>query len=215
MTTTKKRAAPRQKSPKRARSRTRPSAAATERASTPKPDADGRIYLPDGRWYRPSDIVQEDGRTITSPDDPEMDIWEVGPDGRDVTWKSQAWLSSALGVSTRWIMQLEKKGLPVRGFRNDCEYPVPHCIVWYEEYQRRLIREKTVTHVSIAEAWAEHDYRCAIEEAEIERRMARDPLYRAMMEASDAGDDDRADELMHRLWDRDGWPTGARHRHAS
>lgn len=96
-------------------------------------------------------------------------------------WVSQAWLAENLGISTRWIQKLEERGLPARGFRDTCEYPVPHALLWYFEYQLRSGRGK-VTRLSPALAIAEHKRRSAIELAEIEYRMATDPEYRAEME---------------------------------
>jgi len=140
-----------------------------------------RITLPDGRWYHV--CWDEEGNLITDPE--VCGIWEVGEDGRAVTWISQARLANMLDVTPRWLQKLDAKGLPARGFRETCEYPLPHSIVWWIAY-KRMGAKGPVQHLSMARAWAEHDREQAIAEAEIDYKMATDPEYRRYMERFEA-----------------------------
>lgn len=159
-----------------------------------------RIPLPGGRWYYARQ--GEDGTPITDP--AECEIWETGEDGRPVSWHSQAETAEVLGVSERWLRKLEDRGMPARGFRATCEYPWPHALLWYLEYQLSQARGEKVSRLDMNRVWAAHDRRCAIEMAEIEYKMKTDPLYRAWMEAEEANDYERAEELLRRLRARDG-----------
>jgi hypothetical protein len=145
-----------------------------------------RVPLPDGRWYWVS--WREDGTPIDDPNDPECELWEVGPDGVDTTWVGQATLAEWLSISPRWLQKLEARGMPARGFRETCKYPIPHALVWWLEYQRQLNEGGRAARITMEQAWAEHRRRCALEVAEIDYKMATDPAYRAQMEALEAED---------------------------
>jgi hypothetical protein len=61
-------------------------------------------------------------------------------------WLSQAEMAEIIRKTTRTVQDLEKKGLPNRGFRGTKRYPTPHAVIWWESYHVRTeVYKQTVT----------------------------------------------------------------------
>ncbi|MGH7717674.1 MAG: hypothetical protein ACRETY_08435 [Steroidobacteraceae bacterium] len=50
----------------------------------------------------------------------------------------QADTAQFFGVITRWIQELEERGIPSRGYRSTREYPLPDAWWWYFAYKLRV-----------------------------------------------------------------------------
>jgi hypothetical protein len=116
------------------------------------------------------------------------DEWEMGTDGIRTCWKTAAFTAESLDITTRRLQQLERIGMPSRGYRSTCRYPWPHAGIWWLAYQLRLARKERVAQLDIDDAMDEYAIQAAIDDAEIANRMRRDKEYRARMLAALAAD---------------------------
>lgn len=82
--------------------------------------------------------------------------WEQGPHGYRVTWWSQKDTADALGISTRWLQELEPRGMPARGRRGSKEYCWPDVLMWHVAYRRREGSRLPVRFLSMDVARAEY-----------------------------------------------------------
>ncbi len=121
-----------------------------------------------------------DGRRVPFTDE-SGSTWDIGHDGRLTSWQTSATTAEWLGITTRRLQQLEKLGMPARGYRDSCRYPWPHGGIWFCMYQFELARGRRVAHLDIEEAFERHDTMNAVADVEFEYRMRRDPEYRARM----------------------------------
>ena len=105
--------------------------------------------------------------------------WAVGDDGRVTCWRTAKDTAEDLEITTRRLQQLEALGMPSRGYRGTCRYPWPHSMEWFIAYRIQLAQGKRPAQIDIADVPADaRDIQNAIENAEIENRMRRDPEFR-------------------------------------
>ncbi len=74
----------------------------------------------------------------------ELFPWEERPEPGEVfadrpvfCWLRQSNVATTTGLSTRQILNLERKGFPSVGSRKSKRYPVPHLHVWLKAYRLR------------------------------------------------------------------------------
>ncbi len=127
-------------------------------------------------------------RTITLTDScvvphtDEFGTWDLGADGRVTQWVTAKDTAEWLGITTRRLRQLERLGMPARGFRGSCRYPWPHAGVWWCMWKVERAHGHCVAHLDIEDAFEEYDKMNAVAEIEFEYRMRRDPELRASFE---------------------------------
>lgn len=71
-------------------------------------------------------------------------------------WSPPQLTADCLGISTRQVRRLERKGLPWHGGGQNKRHPWPHVVLWYRAYARAKASEPTqVSKVSLEVALLE------------------------------------------------------------
>lgn len=82
-----------------------------------------------------------------------------------VEWITKTEAATLLGVTTRWLQDLEARGLPSCGSRKAKRFPIPHLIAWTVASDIRRARHENVAQLPFAVAWAEYQLSVAEDDA--------------------------------------------------
>ena len=99
---------------------------------------------------------------------------------RVVRWATGAEMASLFGITPRWLLELEERGLPFRGIRTAKRFPIPHAVVWWLVYSARRAGRQDAAYLALPVAFAE--YRLDLAELAA-RHEARTPQQGALERA--------------------------------
>lgn len=81
-------------------------------------------------------------------------------------WVTQEHAAQLMEMSPRHLQNLERKGLPHEGHRGSKRYPLPHLLVWSDDYKSQIARYGRCSELPFEEAWERHLF----EQAEVASR---------------------------------------------